>query len=475
MSLGETGRLRVPWGPGVDTKFFPGLSILFALPVKLLGITAGWLFVESACFAGAAWLTGALARRLGLSAAGAAVAAALFAVDPLIIKWASVPYAEVPALFFTLASIEFAFRARDGERRRGGELLAALALGVAGTMRLEAFVAAPAFLAIVVSGRAFGRAAASAASTAFIMILPIVAHLSVMASLGTGPSKLHYVTEFFNNFSWERYQNNLLTFAQESVYIIPKSKELLTAGFGGFETFIFGAARAAAAAATIAGAILLIFGRRRFAAIFACGLFIFFALAHGLWHYSDARFLVIVWPVHAAAAAAAFDWMICEFAPRRPNFERILQISGFVILAFVAGGFLYSANGVAAAHGAQWEQTTGGSAREFADRIDKLVSPSAEGFYQLEMDFRPIVAAGPFVAMYRRAPAQFCYSLTNFFEPHVLPAAVPEMLKAGDRFVVTNLPMEEWLRRYAPDPLQRAGYRPLLEERGRTVIVYRPK
>src|SRR6266508_4751260 len=43
ISLGETGALRVPWGSGIDTKFFPGLSVVLALRQSKLGLPWGCL------------------------------------------------------------------------------------------------------------------------------------------------------------------------------------------------------------------------------------------------------------------------------------------------------------------------------------------------------------------------------------------------------------------------------------------------
>lgn len=469
-SLAETGLLRVPWGPtGVDTKFFPGLSILFAPFIKIFGITWGWVLVECACFLGAAWLTGAIALRLGLSRAGAAIAAAAFAVDPLIIKWASVPYAEIPAAFFSLASVEFAFRARDAQRRRASELLAALALGVAGTMRLEAFAVAPAFLAIVASRRAPGPAIAAAASTVAIVALPISAHLGIMNSIGVGPSRLHYVEEFFRNFSAERYFASLATFWQETIYIIPKSKESLVANMGGL-AIPFLIARVLAATATMAGAWFLLRGAARRLAACAIVIYVLFTFAHALWHYADARFLILVWPVHCAAVACAVDWMIS-----RASNIKLFNIGGIVAFAIIASGMLLGANHIAGAHASEWTRTTGGSARELAARIDTLVSPDAEGFYEFEIDFTPRAATGPFVAMWRRGKAQFCYNTDNFFSPHIATDSVAELLKSGNRFVMTNLTLAEWLKRRVKAPNSPAGYRALIEERGHTLVVWRPE
>ncbi|MFN0207985.1 MAG: hypothetical protein ACKVS6_16895 [Planctomycetota bacterium] len=460
-SLAETGKLRVPWGTGIDTKFFPGLSILFAPFIKFFGLRFGWIPVEVFCYIGAAWLVALTARRIGAGAIGASAAAIAFATDPLIIKWASVPYAEIPAAFFTLASIEFTFRARSLPNRFPAELLASLALGVAGMMRVEAFIALPVLLAIAFSGRAAGRGVLSAISIFAIAMLPIAAHVSVMAGLDVAPSRLHYVEEFIRNFSWDKYQTNLFTFLQELAHVVPSSKMSLIADFPGWLSIAYAAARIAVAILGAAGIVILLMGRARVAAAIAFSLLLLFTFGHALWHYGDARFLVIMWIVPCAAAGATVEVL----------FEK-MKIAGGALAAAVFIILLIAGNGVARAHAGEWERTTRGSARELAARIDTLVSPAAEGLYQFDEMYKPRAAAGPFVAMWRKAPARFCYRLDNFFEADTEPSAAPSLLKSGNRFVITNLRFGDWLNRYIENPAERAAYRAVIEEPGRTVIVY---
>jgi hypothetical protein len=480
-SLAEHGTLRVPWGNGMDTKFFPGLSILFAPFIKILGFTWGWLAVEMFCYAGCAWLTAALARRLGLGPVGACAAASAFAVDPLILKWASVPYAELPATFFTLAAVEFTFRAADGPRRLVKEVAAALALGVASTMRVESLVALPAVLAIHVTvpgsiRRSVAATAASAAAIGCAAFLPLASHVAVMASLDVGPARLHYVTEFINNFSWSNYQKSLSTFGQELLHIVPESKASLVSGMPGWLSAAFAVARVETALCGLAGMILLLFRTPRWRAAFAIGTLLLYVPGHALWHYADARFLVIVWAIPCIAVAAAVERAL-DGLVRRPaaNARGAMAGLGGALASAIFVIFVLAGHHVSGAHAADWENTTRGSARELAQRIDALTSPDATGYYEFEVDFRPWVMTGPFVAMWRDAPAYFCYKHRDFYDPHESAAAIPTRLKTGNAFALTNLSFDEWIRRRVADAGERPNYRALLESPGRTLIVYRAR
>lgn len=470
-SFAGSATLRVPWGNGLDTKFFPGLSLLFAPFIKIFGPTAGWIIPEILCFLGCVWLTALLAGRLGLHRAVACFAATAFAFDPLVIKWASVPYGEIPATFFSLAAVEFAFRARESAERRTREIVAALSLGVAATMRIEAFVALPAIVLPGISGRTRLAAFLNSASLCGIAFLPMVAHFSVMATAGVGPGRIHYVQEFFNNFSWTRYGSSLFTFLQELVHIVPASKQNLVADMPEATDLLFSIARALVAIFVILGSVVLIIIDRSVAAGVGLTLMALYVPAHAFWHYADARFLVVIWPVQCAAFARGMEYVTIDLAARVR--DSILRPVGIVTGIFISTTLLYSSNHVASAHAREWSGAWKMPARELAARIDLLVSPGAEGFYEFEMDFKPRIAAGPYVAMYRNAPASFAYKLDNFFEPHVAPGSIPDLLKSGNRFTLTNLTMEEWLRRRVTDRSQWEHYRAVIEERGHTVIIYK--
>jgi len=128
----------------------------------------------------------------------------------------------------------------------------------------------------------------------------------------------------------------------------------------------------------------------------------------------------------------------------------------------LAGVLLVTGERIAFAHGLAWERVTHGPADTLARRIDGAVGAQAEGVYEI---------GGPMIAVYRRAPARFAYSVPNFFEADVSPKAVPELLERGNGFVVTPLTLNEWLEQRVGDRTRAARFRAALTEPGRTVIV----
>jgi hypothetical protein len=399
-----------------------------------------------------------VAKRLGANAAGAAVAAAAFAVSPLVIKWAAVPYAEIPAVFFTLAAVEYAWRARGAPSRLAREAAAALALGVAGMLRLEAFVAIPVLLVLASAGRARGAAAVAGAAILAIVALPAVAHLGVMASLGVDPAKIHYVEEFRRQFEWAKYARNLGVYYQEMAHLAPPKRDVLEAMPDALR-WAGAAARAAALFLSALGGILL---WRNAAGRAAVAILLLYPWIHAFWHYTDARFLLIVWPIVAIAVGRGAQAALGVLGSRAAIAAGLLWL--------LAAAHLYAGYEVARMETQRWEAVTGGSARDWAAKIDEVAGADAEGIYELEMDTPPRMQSGPYVAMYRRAPARFAYKLPEFFEPHVAPEAGPALLREGKRFVMTNLRFDEWLKRRVPNQTERQQFRVLFAQPGHTLI-----
>ncbi len=464
-SFGETGALRVPWGTGIDAKFFPGLSILQALPVRALGLQAGWITVALASLVACCVLTAALARRLGAGTVGGAAAAIAFAVDPLVGKWAPIPYAEMPALAITLGALLLASSAVASSRRTLLETAAAFALGVAGSMRLEALVAAPVLLLLALSGRAARPAALAALRTAALAAAPLALHLLVLSAHGVGPSRLHYVAELAANFDTDRYARNLELFARELLHAVPPKRNVLAEMPAPLATAQTVARPAVAVLAALGLAVALLRGPRAPWAL-ALGALLLYPVVHALWHYGDARFLLLVWPILAILAGRGAEALLA--AARLPfvpgTLRTLLAALASIALLAVAGTLLATGARVAEAHAREWEAATGGSAADLARRIDETVGPDAEGLYE---------SGGPMVAVHRRAPARFAFPIPNFFESDLDPAEIPALLRSGDRFVLTGLPFGEWLRARVPSATNAPRYRAVIEEPGRTVIVAR--
>lgn len=460
-SFGETGQLRVPWGDGLDTKFLPGVSILFAAPLRLFGEPWGWILTEAGCLAGAVALVFALAGRLGAGPAGRCAAAVAFAVDPLVVKWASVPYAEIPAVFTTLASVEGAFRAREGTRRKRGEVFAALLLGIAATMRIEAWAALPVVALLAASGRTRGRAAARALLSAMLAFVPFGIHIGALALRGVAPSGLHYVGEFARHFDVRKYLDNVGGFFLELGHRVPPKRDVLEG-----MPVLLGIGQAAARVVVLAlGATGALVALRRREGRIALAILVAFPIVHALWHYFDGRFLLVAWPLVSILTGLGTEFLL-QAAWGAARFA--------VAVPAVATALVLLWTGLHVAHKeiSRWENVTAGSARELAARVDALVGSDAEGLYEFD-EGGPRVLTGPYVAVHRRARARFAFRLPEFFEADVEPEAVPELLLSGNRFVLTNVSFPTWLARSVPDARERTRFRALLEEEGRTVVVAR--
>lgn len=444
ISLGETGTLRVPWGNGIDAKFFPGLSVLLALPVRWLGLPWGWLVVEAASLVAAGALTAALAARLGACPRGACAAAIVFAVDPLVVKWGAVPYAELPALAFTLAGIELAFRAREAGRRPPLELAAAGCVGAAVSMRLEAGLALPLIAALAWSRRPAGTGATAAAGGILIAALPLGAHLVWLHAHGVDPGSLAYVQEFRRNFRIGRVVDSALSMLHELTHTTPPRSP-----FAAPEAI----ARSALVALGLLGLVAAAFRAR--ALLAAAALLVIYPWIHALWYFADGRFVLFVWPLGAALVGVGFDTLLRRApAGARPA----LVITGLALAAVL----LAAGERTAYAHGLAWERVTAGPADRLARQIDATVGSGAEGYYEF---------GGPMVAVYRRARARFAYAVPDFFDPDVAPKELPALLEKNGGFVLTALTLDEWLAARVRDPSRAARFRAALAEPGRTVIV----
>lgn len=470
-SLGRLEGLRVPWGTGVDAKFFPGLSLLMALPLRLLGLPWGWILVEAASLGAAAYLTARLGRRLGLGAVGCAAAAALFAVDPLVVKWASVPYSEIPALTFALAAIEFAFVASESTRRAAREVAAALALGIAATMRVEALIALPILGLIALRGRAPVRGLLSAAALGLAALLPLGAHVAVMSTQGVDLGRIHYVQEFIANFRWAKYRENVSSFAFELARAVPPKPHYLAA-MPVSVVSAQAAARPIVALVSLVGIAFALLGTKRIAAGLALANLLLYPIIHGLWHYNDARFLIIVWPLQAIffgsgveALLTALPLVLARGVIRRGNqAQEIVAALLLVVVPACCAALLACGERTAAIHAGEWVNATQGPALEFERKLGEAVAPGATGYFEI---------GGPMLAMSRRGPVKFTFPIKDFFEADLPPSAVAAQLERGNAFVVTGEKPDTWREKYVPDPAKRPRFVAVLEEPRRTVLVYR--
>ena len=441
ISLGETGALRVPWGSGVDAKFLPGLSILLALPLRWLGLPWGWLLVEAASLVAAGGLTARLVVRLGGSSRAAYAAGVAFAVDPLVLQWGAVPYAELPALALTLAAVELACLASEARRRVTLPCMAALCAGAAAATRVEATLALPLLAWLAWTRR---HRTADAMLVIVVAALPLGAHIGWLHAHGVGPGALAYVEEFRRHFRGQRVLENGLAMLRHVAHATPPMSGLI-----GVEVV----ARCALIALGLLG--LVTAARRARRLLLATAVLVVYPWVHALWHFVDGRFVLFVWPLGAALVGVGLDTALSW----TPAPARVAVVTAGLALATA---LLAVGERTAYAHGLAWERVTGGPADRLARGIDEAVGAKAEGFYEI---------GGPMVAAFRRAPARFAYAVPDFFTADVAPRELPALLERGGCFVLTALPLREWVATRTGDPANASRFHAAIAQPGRTVIV----
>jgi len=279
-------------------------------------------------------------------------------------------------------------------------------------------------------------------------VLPLGAHIGWLHAHGIAPGSLAYVEEFQRNFRADRVLDNGLLMLREVAHATPT-----TSALGGLEPVARGALMALGGVGLVAAAV------RARLLLAAAALLLLYPWVHALWYFADGRFMLFVWPVGAALVGTGYDTLVS----RIPGPARVAALTAGLALA---AALLAVGDRTAYAHGLAWERVTGGPADRLAHRIDAVVGPQAEGFYEI---------GGPMVAAYRRAPARFAYAIPSFFEADVTRQEIPALLERGGGFVLTALSLSEWVAARTGDPAQASRFRTVLAERGRTVIVAAPR
>ncbi|MBI5118776.1 hypothetical protein HZA56_20085 [Candidatus Poribacteria bacterium] len=147
--LAEGHGLRTSWNDGLDTKYFPGYSIFLAIPF-MSGLS--YISLQMISYLLCVLFMLRVAAALDFDWPAQALAATAFAINPIVIKWFSLPMAEGVALALSLLSVNLAFRFKQA----GGYsyLFAASAVGgMAVLTRIEALFLLAVFAAIFFPAR----------------------------------------------------------------------------------------------------------------------------------------------------------------------------------------------------------------------------------------------------------------------------------------------------------------------------------
>jgi hypothetical protein len=196
---------RINWGPeGVDRKFFPGYpelqhSLTFgSQPERSWRSLSVFLVLVDGVLLGFAF------RRLGLSFFASCAAVAMFETHSIPLRWMTMPMAEGAALLYLCLSA-IALPAREDRHPVAYVrfLVACLLGGMAILCRAEASYISAA-LGLVGCARLVKRPGwlPVAAAGAVLGILPFAYWVTSLPPAAAGQSRLHYVNEFLQMFSW---------------------------------------------------------------------------------------------------------------------------------------------------------------------------------------------------------------------------------------------------------------------------------
>lgn len=308
------GTLSVRFEQGVPVHFFPGYPIL--LGALSLGFPSNlWPDVQAILIIAIAVMFGRILVRGGMSLAASCASVALLASNPILLKWAAVPYSELAAIMWSLAAITVFPIAMDGSLRAGRWrwFASGLFTGMAILTRPETamlVVALPAF------GIFFGRKTqpSELAPAEFraprVPIFPLLTYLLLsflpvgvymMFNLLSKQPALAYAGELQNEapgfsraFGMFMVQLNKL-FHQPNVSHPNNAVNLVSI----LEQFVF--------EVTLLVALRGYAGRRT---CFGAWMFLAYLAAHSLWYYSSERFNVLAIPLATALLVRGIEWLV---------------------------------------------------------------------------------------------------------------------------------------------------------------------
>jgi hypothetical protein len=303
--LAEGHGLRTNWNDGVDTKYFPGYSIVLAFSFLF---TDSFIPAQLVSYLLCAILIFRIAGELGLDAIERTLIVTAFAANPIVIKWFALPMAEGSALALSLLSVCLFLRFVYG--RRYGLLFAACAIGgFAAITRAEALFLLAVFAMIALPERRDLSAPRLLAGVALFALPPLLYWMQLRFGPSGGSA---YVGEFWQSFSPVGSLKNLAynvwaPFGLMHSFGLARGATTLPDSVGPLPAFI------------LAGALWLFLGQ----GIFFCGLalsfsgklsprakaagllFVVYAVTHSLWHYKYERFMLMAIPLAAIVWATA--------------------------------------------------------------------------------------------------------------------------------------------------------------------------
>lgn len=423
--------LRTTWNDGVDTKYFPGYSIVLAFSFLLGG---SYVPVQVVSYLLCAALLLSIMRELEFGPAERTLAATALAVNPIVVKWLSVPMAEVAALTLALLSVSL-FLAFTKTKRYPLLFAACMVGGVAAITRVESLFLLVLFGAMIIPARktvSWPRLLAGAA----LFLLPLLAYWVRLRSAGAeGPA---YLKEFRGTF----LRFDLLKNFAYNVWA-PFGFQRQPLRHLGTMPFFSVAALAGAFAGAIwfglgelfflLGLAWSLLGRLGHKVRAAGLLFLAYALLHSFWYYRYERFMFTAVPLAAIVWAAAVHKIFLFVKGKREGGWWVLILAQLL----VAATGLYWGNHYSSLHRMEL--------REDTSRLDFQDIAAAVNALNQERS-AVLTDLGPHLAYYLDAHTYMDTDHGNYWHRAFPPErTLEEMNRLGIGFVVTGKDLDEWL------------------------------
>ena len=336
-SLAQGQWLTVPWGDGIDRKFFWGYSLALAAPLKLFGESGFWL-LSAALYAWTGLVLSRILRLLPLEAPARLGAMALAVLNPVALWWSSVPMSEGLLVALAATSTYFVVRFRKGASGREA-LWAALFGGLSFLTRVEGAFVALVLLALCLPRLWRERRLALFALCAVIFAAPEAAHIAYLRAFAIESRGLiAYLDEARSHFREFHFFDGLWRHLRAPFWMIFRFDTepwLYARFFPAPLTALQGIVSVLYLASVAVALATGLLPKRGYAFGVSLGL-IAFALLHSAWYYAYERYDYLTYPAAALVFASSVD-TVMRWA--RPRLRTAVVLGVTLTCAAIAGTY----------------------------------------------------------------------------------------------------------------------------------------
>ncbi|MGC4123137.1 MAG: hypothetical protein QM765_52930 [Myxococcales bacterium] len=435
-SLAQGHWLTIPWGDGLDRKFFWGYSLVLAIPMKLFGESAFWL-VSALLYGWTGLVLARIFRMLPMAPATRFGAMALSMLNPVALWWSSVPMSEGLLVALAVTSVYFGLRYRLGAARRE-VLWAALIGGLSFLTRVEG-----AFMALVLVALCGRRLWQEKRWALFGMCIAVFAapealHVTYLRAIALESKGLiAYLDEARAHFKEFNFFDGMWRHLRAPFWMIFRFDTepwLYARFFPIWLTVLQGIVTVLYLGGIVAALIQGIFPKRSYSFGVALGL-LAFALLHSLWYYAYERYDYLTYPAAALVFAAGVD-SAARWA--RPKVYAGIVLGVTLTCALVSGAYGVQ---VSRMHAERLKMHQGN--RDFR-AIAKVLNDA-------NLEKRPVITdLGPWLAFYLNGRSYFNRYEQDFYDDAVPSGDDGRIFLAQKKVaaIASNRPVRDLVREF---------------------------